>query len=962
MDPEKCDASDARSAITGGKSMNLECAKRQSFGARYERTTKDKILAKRVLDGRLAMSPHPEWTLPEDPSWLENPLKDDNWQFQYHSLRWLDPLRREAESGDDKSRQVWERYVQSWIATNPPGTSRTKWAWIDMGDALRTYVLSFGLNMYVDPPQWLTDSLEQHMHWLADEKNLGHGNHALHQHQALFVAASILEERTLVDLAIQRMGELVSGSYDAQGVNEEGSISYQEANYRWWHEALRRLDLEGIARPSWAAVLDAAPESLAHATQPNGNYVRIGDMDSGGPSKIKSPYTQYVSTGGSKGSAPRDLIKVYEAGYVYGRSGWGETERDFAQETFFSLCFGPQRKIHGQADGGSITFFSNGYPWLIDTGKYLYGRHPMRTYVVNRPGHNLLVANGRKYDRATNVTLFRTDETTRHFEAVTRDAGYEDILMTRRVIFSKRGEYLLIIDAVSAKEEVEIEQRWHAHESATATLKKASAVLSNGNAECLLQWVGHNGRLTTARGETKPYNGWTSTGWRKNKETTVISAVQKGTQLTFRTVIGASAAADGSLSTTRRIAPGYQEFTVHGRVGTEYVLVGKKGAVISDHPFREERINDYFSTAAETVAKSTLFAEDLFDSLIPGISTVAERQTALNSAYEEIKRVGIKAGYRSGLVTGIIDLAGTDLTLPEELNDAAKLRAPLISWNQKKPISNRNGKIRSYASRSAVAQDSDYRGIQSYRYGRLTLPIATIPGQGETLHVSFHGALDRGKYSLPRFERGQSLSGLGINQMVFADPTLDLDPSVSLAWFLGTETQDLHSEMALLIEERMRSLGIERVVLSGSSGGGFAALQVAAFLPESKVIAFNPQTCVTAYHARLAQKATDVVFPDGVVNNDGIRQRLDVAERYKELNPKVDVIFIRNDADAHHSSQHRQPFLKKVEDLAGISARTITESWGSGHRSPNAEVYMRLLGEAGLHPIEKELALGGTEH
>lgn len=939
--------------------MNLECAKRQSFGARYERTTKDKILAKRVLDSRLTMSPHPEWQLPEDPTWLENPLKDDNWQFQYHSLRWLDPLRREAVAGNENARQVWERYVQSWIAANPPGTTRTKWAWIDMGDALRTYVLSFGLNMYSDPPKWLSDSLEQHMHWLAIEENLGHGNHALHQHQALFVAASILEEPSLVELAIQRMGELVSGSYDAQGVNEEGSISYQEANYRWWHEALRRLELEGIARPAWAAVLDAAPESLAHATQPDGSYVRIGDMDSGGPSKIKSPFTQYVSTAGSKGSAPRDLIKVYNGGYVYGRSGWGETEREFAQETFFSLCFGAQRKIHGQADGSSVTFFANGFPWLIDTGKYLYGRHPMRTYVVNRPGHNLLVANGRKYDRAANVTLFRTDESARHFEAVTRDTGYEDILMTRRVIFSKRGEYLLVIDAVSAKEEVEIEQRWHAHESTATILEKSSAVLSNGKAECQLHWVGRNARLTTAKGETKPYNGWTSTGWRKNKETTVISAVQKGTQLTFRTVIGAGSSSEGTVSTMRRVAPGYQEFTIRGRVGTEYVLLGKKGAVISDRPFREEKIDDYFSAVSETTGKSALFAEDLFDPLIPGISTVPERQMALNAAYDEIKRVGLNAGYRSGLATGMIDLAGTDLSLPEELMDVAKLRAPLISWDQKKPISNRNGNVRSYESRSAIAKDSGYRGIQSYRYGRLTLPISTIPGQGDTLHVSFHGALDRGKYSLPRFERGQSLSGLGINQMVFADPTLDLDPGVSLAWFLGTETQDLHEEMALLVGERMKALGMDRVVLSGSSGGGFAALQVAAFLPESRVIAFNPQTCVTSYHARLAQKATDVVFPNGRLSDARIRQRLDAAERYKALNSKVDVLFIRNDGDSHHSSEHRQPFLEKIEDLPGITARTITEAWGSGHRSPNAEVYLRLLGEVGLHPHEKVMAQEG---
>lgn len=936
--------------------MNLESVKRQSFGARYDRTSQDKILAKRVCEGRLSMPPHPEWKLPQEPTWLENPLKDDNWQFQYHSLRWLDPLRREAIAGDKQAQRVWEHYVQSWIQANPVGKSKTKWAWIDMGDALRTYVLAFGLGMYDVAPTWLVHALKEHALWLADANNLGHGNHALHQHQALFVAACILEKADLVDLAIDRMGELVAGSYDAQGVNEEGSISYQEANYRWWNEALRRLELEGIEKPSWGEVLDTAPESLAHATQPDGKYVRIGDMDGGSPAKIKSPFTDYVSSGGASGMAPRDLIKIYDRGYIYGRSGWGETERDFSQETFFSLCFGAQRKIHGQADGGSLTYFAQGYPWLIDTGKYLYGRHPMRTYVVNRPGHNLLLATGRTYDRSVDVTLFRKTDSNRHFEAVTRDTGYDGILITRRTIYSKRGEYILVLDAVSSDEEVEIEQRWHAHESSTVTLRKTSAVLNNGNARCELHWVGRNGTLDIASGETQPYNGWTSTGWRKNKQTSVVFAKQKGTQLTFRTVIGGQSAADGTTSTMRRIGTGYLEFTVHGRVGTEYILVGKKGVVISDHPFTAENLEDSFVQGSVETAVPTLDAEVAFGSLIPGISTVADRETALTKASREYRSIGSNKAYRTGLTTTMIDIAGNDIELPSSFRDALKSRAPIISWDKNHPVTNRGGKVRSYASRLAAAQDSQYRGIQTYRYGSLTLPVATIPGGGDCLHVSFHGALDRGKYSLPRFERGQSLAGLGINQMVFADPTLDLDPGLSLAWFLGTRTQDLHEEIALFVTDRMSSLGLKRVLLSGSSGGGFAALQVAAFIPGSAVVAFNPQTSVTSYHPRLAQKATDAVFADEDLTRKETLQRLDVAERYRALNSKVDILFVCNDGDTHHSSAHREPFLAAVSDLPSITSKTVTESWGTGHRSPNAEVYLRHLEEAGLHVLETSKA------
>lgn len=932
--------------------MNLESVKRQSFGARYERTSKDKILTRNICEGRLIMSPHPEWQLPHEPTWLENPLKDGNWQFQYHSLRWLDPLRREAVAGDKQALRVWEHYVRSWIRANPAGKSKTKWAWIDMGDALRTYVLAFGLGMYDAPPAWLVDSLAEHALWIANEENLGHGNHALHQHQALFVAASILEKADLVDLAITRMGKLAVGSYDAQGVNEEGSISYQEANYHWWNEALRRLELEGIEKPSWGAILDAAPESLAHSTQPDGNYVRIGDMDSGSPARINSPFTEYVSSRGASGTAPKDLIKIYERGYIFGRSGWGETERDFSQETFFSLCFGSQRKIHGHADGGSLTYFASGYPWLIDTGKYLYGKHPMRSYVVNRPGHNLLLAMGRTYDRSVDVTLLRKAESSRHFEAVTRDTGYEGVLISRRTIFSKRGEYVLVLDAVSADDEVEIEQRWHAHESSTVELRKTSALLNNGNAQCELHWVGRNGTLNVVSGETQPYNGWTSTGWRKNKETSVVSARQKGTQLTFRTVIGGQSSTDGTTSTMRRLSTGYLEFTVQGRAGKEYILVGKKGVVISDHPFSSDNLEKFFVQNSFKTAELRLDAETAFGSLVPGTSTLEDREAAIAKADREFERIGNDKAYRTGLTTTMIDIAGNDIELPSSLDDALKSRVPLITWDENRPVAIRGATVRSYASRRSAAQDTQYRGIQTYRYGSLTLPVATIPGEGECLHASFHGALDRGKYSLPRFERSQSLSSLCTSQVVFADPTLDLDPALTLAWFLGTRTQDLHQEIALFITNRMSSLGLERLVLSGSSGGGFAALQVAAFIPGCTVVAFNPQTSVTSYHPRLAEKATEAIFTEQDLTSNKTLQRLNVAERYRALNSKVNILFVNNDGDIHHSKSHRDPFLAAVSDLPNITSNTITESWGPGHRSPSAEVYLRHLSFAGLHTLK----------
>ncbi|MGJ3404931.1 heparinase II/III domain-containing protein [Glutamicibacter sp. Je.9.36] len=927
--------------------MNIECAKRQSFGARYEATASDKRLVNQLLQGMLAMSPHPTWELPEVPTWLENPFDDNNWQFQYHSLRWLDPLRREAVAGDDAARLVWERYAQSWLAANPAGSAPSKWAWTDMGDALRTFELVFATTMYKVVPNWLVTALEVHAAWLADHRNLGHGNHALHQHQALFVVARVLEDEPLVQLALSRLESMAASSYDAQGVNEEGSISYQEANFHWWNEAIARVMLEGIDRPSWADTIALAPESLAHATQPNGKYVRLGDMDGGSPSKVNSPFTDYVSSSGSAGIPPSDLIKIYDRGYIYGRSGWGETERNFEDETFFSISFGEQQKIHGHADGGSITYFASGRPWIVDTGKFTYGSHPMRRYVVNRDGHNLLFIRNKKYDRSVIVNLFRTAESDRHFEAVTRDTGYDGVLLTRRTIYSKHGDYLLVLDAVSADSEVEVHQRWHIDENSEVQIGSKVALMKRANSEKSIYWLGRSGAITSVKGNTDPLDGWTSVGWRKSEPTTVVTATQKAKQITFRTVIGASTTVQPN-STVRNLGDGYQEIQIHGRNGLEYVLIGKNSASVSDTPFDEDKLALSKAGNQNPISSPAFNVEDLIRISEDDRNNVQLRRSSLAKASNELERIGINSAYRSGLVSTMIDLAGDDLDLPSSLKDSSKSRSPIINWDSLQKLTHRSGIVKSYTSRTEAARDSDFSGLQTYRFGNLTMPVKSLPGDSNTLHVTFHGALDRGKYSLPRFERAQSLSCFANHQLIFADPTLDLDPALTLGWYLGAAEQDLHLEIARFVQERMKFLGSSKVILSGSSGGGFAALQVSALLNASTVLAFNPQTAVTSYHQRLAHKALNVVFPDNSYLHPENEMRVKVSERFLNTEPNVQIIFIQNDGDTHHSIQHRIPFLNAIEGVKGVDSRTITESWGAGHRSPSSEGYIRHLTDLGL--------------
>lgn len=374
-------------------SVSVEAARRQSFGAMFNPNSRDKTMADVLLNGKLQMSPHPEWALPKNLMWTEDPFSDRNWRAQLHMLRWMDPLRRRADSGNRQAASAWIRYAKSWVESNLDPRNSAREAWMDMVDGIRALELCFALPFVSDfdpvALNWLVPAIEAHAVWLMDGRNLGHSNHALHQHQGLFVCGAVLCDEEMMRLAERRMVELFRSQYDSQGVNAEGAIYYHMANANWWDVARQRLEVERRDIDDSFQLLNAAAVALAHSTKPDGTFVSIGDTDGGNARAIGHPATKWVSTAGADGEPPADTVRLYDAGYFYARSGWGEQERDFKDETFLSLSFGSPKRVHGHNDGLSMTYSSMGHEWVTDPGKFQYGSSAMRDYCLSRTAHSL---------------------------------------------------------------------------------------------------------------------------------------------------------------------------------------------------------------------------------------------------------------------------------------------------------------------------------------------------------------------------------------------------------------------------------------------------------------------------------------------------------------------------------------------------------------------------------------------
>ena len=264
-------------------------------------------------------------------------------------------------------------------------------------------------------------------------------------------------------------------------------------------------------------------------------------------------------------------------------------------------------------------------------------------------------------------------------------------------------------------------------------------------------------------------------------------------------------------------------------------------------------------------------------------------------------------------------------------------------------------------------------GVSRYRAmlgGPLALDGLLVNRENSVLLVSLHGALNRKVTELPRFERLATLTGLPFSSLFFADPTLWLSSDLELAWYVGTpESINPHEAISQAAATAAEFIGASHVIFTGSSGGGFAALQCSSYLPGSVAVCFNPQTRIRNYRVDgyglgPQRRFLSLVCPESL--SDGLEalspdddlqrelgERTSVLRRYAI--PRANgVVLFQNVNDDHHYIDHYLPFREVRGDG---TATTYVETVGpSGHVIPDAQEVRHGI-ELG---IEASVALSGS--
>lgn len=250
---------------------------------------------------------------------------------------------------------------------------------------------------------------------------------------------------------------------------------------------------------------------------------------------------------------------------------------------------------------------------------------------------------------------------------------------------------------------------------------------------------------------------------------------------------------------------------------------------------------------------------------------------------------------------------------------------------------------------------SNWRRPKSFTVWNSGLPIDCRLDSFESspLVVILNGASSR-KVRLPWFAGKQVTQDLSCSVLAVSDPTLYLDPSLNLGWYAGNHLQpDLVKQLARLIEKVSDSLDSTRIILLGGSGGGFAALSLSTILRDCDVIAFNPQTCITRYHANHINSYINLAWngsKESMLNNT----RFDLVKVFKEEKPNANVFYIQNTSDDFHLQGHLKPFLSVNPKTAFF----LLNDWGDGHTPPPKSIIHDILRAVIENDSQKLLSMG----
>jgi len=499
-----------------------------------------------------------------DVRWRSDPYKKPSWYMWLHSLRWLGQGIRAAGAGDRQALTHVMAIIHDWVRDHPYSWKSDVGAWestmhrTNVLICARQAVLS-GLQVQRLPNQyaWLDRSLLDHARFMTDNWS-GPSNHGTDESIAMFGVGCTLGRADLKRRAVDRLAEAITVAIDPQGSTNEQSVGYAMFNYGLWGRAAAALERCG-ADPG--KVIEerrrALAEWIALATTSAGELHQVGDTIRQRPQAVAGTPLEYAATLGRSGQRPIRRTAVFDAGYVFGRTGWGET-RAFTQESTYSIRFGPARQFHGHDDHTSITYTSRGRDILIDPGHSGYQLDKWQAYVRSQAAHNVMTIPTAEPARVeTKLTQALIGPQSEYYQFSDQPAKGVD--RTRDVLVLKDPDLIVTLDRGKSDTDQRYETLWHLPPDQNVTVQSATTAVAakpgDTSKTYLLRIPYGSSRPDSAigvhKGESDPVQGWYFSGIFDRKPAPVVTFGHSGRTASILSVIAPAGSTETVAYSTR---------------------------------------------------------------------------------------------------------------------------------------------------------------------------------------------------------------------------------------------------------------------------------------------------------------------------------------------------------------------------------------------------------------------------
>ncbi len=516
--------------------------------------------ARALMAGRADLDEYGWFHLAANPSWKPVSTLDSSGKGHMHSLNYLLPLLRRGVAGGHKD--MLDRFyflLRDWVRDNKPGGPTSRYAWgPPIYEGFRAQVLVCAAAGPRGQQPWLLNALKKHGEMMADPRRYeGINNASLHQSMGLYAIGATLGRPAWRRLAIARERALAVRLIHDDGSDEEGALTYAVNDYRWFRHAAERLRVATDQVPPELLRTERMPGFIAAATRPDGRLEALGDTSpyALNPNHWIGTAAEFAATRGASGTPPADTFASFAGGYVFGRSGWGSEKRPLTDETYYSVRAGQGEHVpHAHDDSGSLTLYSHGSPLLLDTGQWRYTYGTTRSFVVSRAAHNVVVVDGVRRTRPR--PELRTARVDGLDLTTVVDRGYDGVTLTRTVAYDRVEDVVLVWDRLSSAKSVRASQQWGVGRDRSVRLDADAVHTSGPGANVSMLFTSGGAPLDVARGRKKPMRGWNSQAYGELSSAPSVRASQRGTSLSWLTVIAprADGVAASSVSATAAVS------------------------------------------------------------------------------------------------------------------------------------------------------------------------------------------------------------------------------------------------------------------------------------------------------------------------------------------------------------------------------------------------------------------------